>query len=326
MTLLNLPEIQKKIDQLFTSENFRKEPIELYNPIDYTLKLGGKRIRPAMLLAACQMFGGDIERAYNAAIGIEVVHNFTLLHDDLMDRSPLRRGLPTVYTKWDENTAILSGDAMLILAYQYLTKDPHDNIHAIINTFNDMACEVMKGQQYDLNFEHRSDVSAEEYLDMIHLKTAALFIGALRIGGLIAHANAQDLDYLETFGHHLGLAFQIQDDMLDTFGDEAKFGKKPGQDIRDNKKTILLITALKQCTQSQQQELASWLQFSPADSDEKVHAVREIYNQLDIPRQMNQLIAHHYQMAQTALRQIEIAQSNKASMQQLMEQLLHRNK
>ena len=316
-------QLQETVARLFQSENFLQQPAELYAPIDYTLKLGGKRIRPVMLLAACQLFGGDIEKAYDSAVGIEVFHNFTLLHDDLMDHSPLRRGFETVYRKWDENTAILSGDAMLILAYQYLCRKPSSRLNDIISTFNNMANEVMMGQQYDMNFESRDNVSVEEYLDMIYLKTAALFNGALRIGALIADADESQLLPLYSFGRHLGLAFQIQDDVLDTFGNVTTFGKKPGQDIRDNKKTMLLITALHKASRSQLDELQHWM--AAPESDEKVDAVRAIYNSLHIAEDMEQHIAHHYQQASQALESIIAPESNKQPMQALMQHLLHRS-
>ena len=319
----DLKQLQETVRQLFHTEQFLHEPAELYAPIDYTLQLGGKRIRPVMLLAACQLFGGDISRAYDSAVGIEVFHNFTLLHDDLMDHSPLRRGFETVYRKWDENTAILSGDAMLIMAYQYLCRQPSANLHAIIDTFNHMADEVMKGQQYDMNFEHRDDVTVDEYLDMIYLKTAALFNGALRIGALIAGADKSQLGPLADYGRNMGLAFQIQDDLLDTFGNETTFGKKPGQDIRDNKKTMLLITAMHKADASQRAALQHWIDCP--DSDEKVEAVRAIYNSLAIADEMEQHIARHYQQASQALSQIHASDDCKQPMQELMQYLLHRS-
>lgn len=319
----SFPQLQETVARLFQSENFLQQPAELYAPIDYTLQLGGKRIRPVMLLASCQLFNGDIAKAYDSAVGIEVFHNFTLLHDDLMDHSPLRRGVETVYRKWDENTAILSGDAMLIMAYQYLCRKPSNRLHDIISTFNNMANEVMMGQQYDMNFESRDDVTVEEYLDMIYLKTAALFNGALRIGALIADAEESQLLPLHTFGRHLGLAFQIQDDLLDTFGNVTTFGKKPGQDIRDNKKTMLLITALHKASPSQLDELQHWM--AAPESDEKVEAVRAIYNSLHIAEDMEQHIASHYQQASQALESINTPDANKQPMKDLMQHLLHRS-
>lgn len=319
-TLLN------KVQEIFSQEEFIREPRELYEPIDYTLRLGGKRIRPVMLLAANQMFGGDISQVYNAAIGIETFHNFTLLHDDLMDKSPLRRGKPTVYCKWDENTAILSGDTMFALAWQYFLKQPHARLQEILQCFNQTAIEVCEGQQYDMNFESRDDISIEDYMMMIRLKTAVLLAGALKIGALYADAPLEDIDNLYNFGIHLGLAFQLQDDLLDGYGDVAVFGKQTGQDIRDNKKTYLYLRALQLATPAQQKELRSHFASTPENSDAKVAAVLEIYQHIGLRAHIEEAIQKEFALAQESLRKVNVPEEKKQPLHQLMEALLGRKK
>ena len=319
-TLLN------KVQEIFSQEEFIRQPKELYEPIDYTLRLGGKRIRPVMLLAANQMFGGNIVQVYNAAIGIETFHNFTLLHDDLMDKSPLRRGKPTVYCKWDENTAILSGDTMFAMAWQYFLKQPHARLQEILQCFNQTAIEVCEGQQYDMNFESRDDISIEDYMMMIRLKTAVLLAGALKIGALYANAPLEDIDNLYSFGIHLGLAFQLQDDLLDGYGDVAVFGKQTGQDIRDNKKTYLYLRALQLATPDQQKELRKHFASTPENSDAKVAAVLGIYQSIGLRSHIEEAIQKEFALAQENLQKVNVAEEKKQSLRQLMETLLGRKK
>lgn len=319
-TLLN------KVQEIFSQEEFIRQPKELYEPIDYTLRLGGKRIRPVMLLAANQMFGGNIAQVYNAAIGIETFHNFTLLHDDLMDKSPLRRGKPTVYCKWDENTAILSGDTMFAMAWQYFLKQPHARLQEILQCFNQTAIEVCEGQQYDMNFESRDDISIEDYMMMIRLKTAVLLAGALKIGALYANAPLEDIDNLYNFGIHLGLAFQLQDDLLDGYGDVAVFGKQTGQDIRDNKKTYLYLRALQLATPDQQKELRKHFASTPENSDTKVAAVLGIYQSIGLRSHIEEAIQKEFALAQENLQKVNVAEEKKQPLRQLMEALLGRKK
>lgn len=319
-TLLN------KVQEIFSQEEFIRQPKELYEPIDYTLRLGGKRIRPVMLLAANQMFGGNIAQVYNAAIGIETFHNFTLLHDDLMDKSPLRRGKPTVYCKWDENTAILSGDTMFAMAWQYFLKQPHARLQEILQCFNQTAIEVCEGQQYDMNFESRDDISIEDYMMMIRLKTAVLLAGALKIGALYANAPLEDIDNLYNFGIHLGLAFQLQDDLLDGYGDVAVFGKQTGQDIRDNKKTYLYLRALQLATPDQQKELRKHFASTPENSDAKVAAVLGIYQSIGLRSHIEEAIQKEFALAQENLQKVNAAEEKKQPLRQLMEALLGRKK
>ncbi len=322
--MLTLSEINNKVKEYFAAETFTGIPRQLYEPIDYTLAQGGKRIRPAMLLAATQMFGGDLETARYAAIGIETFHNFTLLHDDLMDQSPMRRGKPTVYRKWDENTAILSGDAMNILAWRYFLRTPHHNLHRILQTFEKTSMEICEGQQYDMNFETQNDVTIEEYMEMIRLKTAVMLGGALKIGALYADAPDNDIELLYDFGIKIGLAFQLRDDLLDVYGDTATFGKQTGTDIRDNKKTFLLLSAIKKASQQQKERLQNLFAVSPNDTTAKVNEVIDIYNALNIRHDVEKAINNLHNEALSKLGLIAQPESDKAPLYELTKQLLNR--
>ena len=318
-----------EVQRLFDEEQFLAEPRELYEPIDYTLRLGGKRIRPTLLLAATALFGGDPRQAYGAALGIETFHNFTLLHDDLMDRSPLRRGQPTVYRKWDENTAILSGDTMYALAWRYFLRQPSPRLHEILQCFCETAIEVCEGQQKDMNFERMTldEVSLDAYRDMIRQKTAVLLAGALKIGALYAGAPAEEVERLFSFGIHLGLAFQIQDDLLDGYGDTAVFGKKTGQDIRDNKKTYLPLLAVKNCTPAQAGELRSLFAAKDnMDEEEKVRRVMALYETLGLKAAVEASIATEFEAAKQALDDIHADDATKAPLRELMSTLVGRKK
>ena len=314
------------INQIFAAEQFVREPLRLYQPIDYTLRLGGKRIRPYMLLAANRMFGGIDDTVRHAAIDIEVFHNFTLLHDDLMDRSPLRRGQPTVYRKWGDNTAILSGDTMFALAWQYFLVQPHHRLQEILQCFNQTAIEVCEGQQYDMDFETRADTTLDDYMMMIRLKTAVLLAGALKIGALYANAPDDDIDHLYQFGIHLGLAFQLQDDLLDSYGDTATFGKQTGQDIRDNKKTYLILKAMQLAEPTLRNELLTLFASSPDNSDAKVTRVLAIYQQLGIRPCVENAIQDQFALASQHLDAVHVPDTLKAPLRQLMDTLLDRKK
>ncbi|MBQ6726996.1 MAG: polyprenyl synthetase family protein [Bacteroidales bacterium] len=318
-------EIQDTVKELFEKESFIQQPKELYEPIDYTLALGGKRLRPTLLLASCDMFGGDISQASSAAVGIEVFHNFTLLHDDLMDKSPLRRGKKTVYRRWNENTAILSGDTMFALAYRYFLRQWHPNMEAILKTFTKTAIGVCDGQQYDMNFETQSDVSISDYMKMIELKTAILLAGAMKIGALYADASEKDIDTLYRAGISIGLAFQLQDDLLDAYGDVAVFGKQTGTDIKDNKKTFLYLQALQDADNTQQQTLRQLFDTTPDNADEKIKTVIGIYNQLNIKQKVEQEIDHLFDDGLKLINAISIAEERKTTLKQIINQLLGRN-
>ncbi|MCQ2277944.1 MAG: polyprenyl synthetase family protein [Bacteroidales bacterium] len=319
-------ELLTKVKDLFEKENFVFEPRGLYDPIDYTLSLGGKRIRPVLLMAANEMFGGKAEEVAHAALGIETFHNFTLLHDDLMDRSPIRRGMPTVFRKWNDNTAILSGDTMFALAWRYFLRQPHANLQSILNTFNETAIEVCEGQQFDMDFETRSDVTISEYIEMIRLKTAVLLAGALKIGALYANAPAADIEHLYQFGIHAGLAFQLQDDWLDSFGDTATFGKQTGTDIKDNKKTYLFLKALEQSNPEQHNQLTLLFSNNPEDADSKVKEVLSIYEKLNIRTLTEQAIEEEFHLAEESLKAIQLPEERKSTLYEISRSLLGRDK
>lgn len=325
----NIKYFLDRVEQLFSEENFMGTPEELYAPIDYTLRLGGKRIRPTLLLAANALFGGKEDEALGAALGIETFHNFTLLHDDLMDRSPLRRGQPTVYVKWDENTAVLSGDTMYALAWRYMLRTPDAELRGVLACFNETAIEVCEGQQKDMNFERCGidEVSIGDYLDMIRQKTAVLLAGALKIGALIAGAPAGEVERLYHFGIHLGLAFQLQDDLLDGYGDTAVFGKKTGQDIRDNKKTYLPLRALELCDAAQAAELRALFSDKACDDEEaKVRRALAIYETVGLRAEVEKAIADEFTLAQESLSAIRVDEVLKTPLRELMETLVGRKK
>ncbi len=318
-----------RVAEIFAKEQFVFEPHELYEPIDYTLRLGGKRIRPTLLLAANGLFGGNEEQVRDAALGIETFHNFTLLHDDLMDRSPLRRGQPTVYTKWGDNAAILSGDTMFALAWRYFLRQPSPRLQEILQCFNETAIEVCEGQQKDMNFENMTldQVSLADYMDMIRQKTAVLLAGALKIGALYAGAPQSETTKLYDFGIHTGLAFQIQDDLLDGYGDTAVFGKKTGQDIRDNKKSYLPLAALKLGSAEQKKELAALFSAKDnMDEDKKVRRVLELYNTIGLRATLEKAIDEEFRKAKEKLDAINVAETLKKPLREMMETLNGRKK
>lgn len=271
------------INQAIAGLNWTREPQGLYDPIAYTLESGGKRLRPTLALIAASLYGQE-EKALPAALALEIFHNFTLLHDDVMDQAPIRRGRPTVHVRWDDNTAILSGDQMMIEAYKMLEGVDAQHLPHVLHLFSKMATEICEGQQYDMEFETRNDVSIPEYIEMIRLKTSVLLGAALEIGAYIADAPEADRQALETFGTHLGLAFQIQDDILDVYGDEATFGKAIGGDILNNKKSLVLLTTLQQANPDQRARLEQWLSAKEYVPAEKIRAVTAIYDEIGVRR------------------------------------------
>lgn len=301
-------------------------PENLYDPIRYSLAAGGKRLRPVFALLACNLFKDAVEAAINPAIAIEIFHNFTLLHDDIMDKSELRRNQPTVHIKWNENVAILSGDAMLIKAYEYLVRSPEQLLPDIITEFNKVALEVCEGQQLDMDFEMRDDVSVEQYLQMIGLKTAALIAGSLKIGAICGETTNENVINLYEFGHNIGVAFQLQDDLLDVFADPKVFGKSSGNDILSNKKTFLLLTAMKNAAGELLTEINQWLSRSEFDKTEKVNAFIEIYNKLNIKQLTEDEIEKYYQKAMRYLETITVATERKKVIKEFVVMLMGRNK
>ena len=298
-------DIHALINRHFESIGWDMEPHNLYDPIAYTLEAGGKRIRPTLVLMACRLFGGDVEKALMPATAIEVFHNFTLLHDDVMDNADTRRKRMTVHKKWDMNTAILSGDAMMIKAYQFLEDVPEKKLPAALALFSRTALEVCEGQQYDMDFERRDDVTLEEYFKMIRLKTAVLLAGSLKLGAILADAPDDEADALYDFGIAIGIAFQLRDDYLDVYGDERTFGKKIGGDILCGKRTFLLINALKNGSVSQKLTIAQLLKNSSIPAEEKIAAVTAIYDNLNMPAVCTAAMEEYYNKAMDALARIK---------------------
>ena len=312
-----ISELNQNIKDIYKS----REPINLYQPIEYSLSVGGKRIRPVLCLMACNMFSDDISEAIKPAIGLEIFHNFTLLHDDIMDKADVRRNQPTVHKKWDENTAILSGDAMMIEAYQYFLDLEPSVLSKSLKVFNPTALEVCEGQQYDMDFEQRLDVREEEYIEMIRLKTAVLLAGALKIGAIIGGASDTDANKIYDFGINMGLAFQLQDDLLDTFGDIATFGKRIGGDIVENKKTFLLINALEKAPE----KLNALIDNTSISEAEKINQVTAIYKDLLIDELCQDKINEYYQKALKLLNEISVKQEKKELLLNFLNKLKARN-
>lgn len=304
--------------------NWPSKPEGLYEPIIYTMKLGGKRLRPALTLLACDMFSGNIDDAVKPALGIEVFHNFTLLHDDIMDKALMRRGQPTVHIKWSPNHAILSGDLMQIYAYKLISETPASCLKEVIGLFSTTAKEVCEGQQYDMNFELIDEVTPEDYIMMIRLKTAVILGSALKIGAIIAGAKAQDCELIYDFGINLGLAFQLKDDLLDVYGDENTFGKKIGGDILCNKKTYLLIQAKKKAQTEIKDELEFWLKTKTVNSSDKIFAVTAIYNQLGVRKICEDAMFFYFEKAIAAIDAIDVDSDKKQELRKLAEKLMYR--
>ena len=322
--MYSLNELHGKIAVAFTKQSFIGTPSELYEPIGYTLSQGGKRLRPLLVLLGCDLFDGDIEKAINPAIGIEIFHNFTLLHDDIMDKAPIRRGLETVYKKWNTNIAILSGDAMFITAYKYLTKADVNLLPELLKLFNKTAIEVCEGQQFDMNFETLKDVSIDDYLGMIRLKTAVLLGCSLKTGAIIAGASEEDLNNIYDFGVNIGIAFQLKDDLLDVYSDVEKFGKVTGGDIVTNKKTFLYLKAFELAKAERLSHLEKFFSLDEADSDIKINGVKAIYNELEIEAITIAEMQSYYDKALYNLNQINVPEERKKNLLSFAGQLMKR--
>ncbi|WP_430746780.1 polyprenyl synthetase family protein [Bacteroides gallinaceum] len=305
---------------------YMRDPKGLYEPIEYVLAIGGKRIRPLLLLLAYNLYKEDVEAVFSQAAALETYHNFTLLHDDLMDKADKRRGKPTVHKRWNENTAILSGDAMIILAYQFLMKDcPTQYVKPVMEVFSQTALEVCEGQQWDMEFEHRNDVSVDEYIEMIRLKTSVLLAGSLKIGAILGGASEEDARKLYDFGIQIGLAFQLQDDYLDVYGDPKVFGKNIGGDILCNKKTFMLITAFEQADAGTRTELMHWITTGDYMPEQKIAAVTAIYNKEKIGELCQKKIEDYYGQGMRLLEQVQVPQENKRHLLDFVVGLMHRN-
>jgi len=312
------------IDEEIQKRPFNKEPQQLYQPLNYTLGLGGKRIRPALLLLANDLFGGKQALAIDAAIAIEIFHNFTLIHDDIMDNAPIRRGHPTVFKKWNVNTAILSGDVMLVESYKLISTCESVVLPEVLKTFNKMAAEVCEGQQYDMNFETQQNITIDDYLKMIELKTAVLLGASLRIGALIAKASVTDVNHIYAFGQNIGIAFQLMDDLLDVYGNPEKFGKQVGGDIISNKKTYLLLKAKELAKNELKKELEFCLSSKTLSPENKVNRVKAIYSQLKIKELTMNEMNHFYNTAIAHLDSIEVPNDKKLVFEQFAKGLMQR--
>lgn len=310
------------IQGVFAQENFST----LYDPARYILSLGGKRLRPLLTLMGNDLFGGVPNKAVNAALAIEIFHNFSLLHDDLMDRADLRRGQPTVHIKWNSNNAILSGDAMVIESYRYIAKVSPTLLPVVLDLFTTTAMEICQGQQLDMDFEKRMDVSEAEYIEMIRLKTAVLIGCSLKTGALIAGANPLDANSLYEYGINIGLAFQLKDDLLDVYGDTKTFGKKIGGDILCNKKTYLLIKALKKSGEEQKKTLLQWLSAVDYDPEEKIKYVKNIYDELNLKVITGNLIEKYYLASLDCLTSIRVSEDRKKDLIEFSENLMYRER
>jgi geranylgeranyl diphosphate synthase type II len=323
---LNLTAYQQEFLQYLAAKNWVREPKNLYEPIDYILQLSGKRIRPVLTLMASDVLSGDFTKALPAALAVEVFHNFTLVHDDIMDDAPLRRGKKTVHEKWDINTGILSGDAMLILAYQFFENYEPAIFQKLAKLFSKTALEVCDGQQLDIDFETRNDVTIEEYINMIRLKTSVLVAAALKMGAIVAQASDEDADLFYEYGLNLGLAFQLQDDYLDTFGDPETFGKQVGGDIIENKKTYLYLKALELANEEDQQKLLFFYRQKLEDNSIKIDEVKRIFERYDIPLLIQTLVKEYTASAFESLEKMKITSEGKEKLRAFGAYLMSRNK
>ena len=312
--------VQDEIEQT----SYNGHPSELYEPMNYMIQLGGKRLRPVTTLLSTQLFSGDIKKAIPAAKAIEVFHNFTLIHDDIMDKAPLRRGKETVHEKWNNNIAILSGDTLLIEVYNHFLEGKYENLSSILKVFNQTAIQVCEGQQLDMNFETRQDVTIEEYINMIRLKTSVLVGGAFQIGALVANAKESESDLIYEFGVNLGIAFQLQDDYLDAFGNPKTFGKQVGGDIIANKKTFLYITAMNNASPLQAKELESLSSITPKDPQEKIAAVKRIFVNTGADEALQREIEFYTEKANTVLSSVKMEETNKATLREFGQWLVRR--
>lgn len=322
--MLTITELTEKINRHLTELQFTRQPQGLYDPVAYVLSLGGKRIRPLLMLMAYNLYREDVERIFPQATGIEVYHNYTLLHDDLMDKADRRRGKPTVHKVWNENTAILSGDAMLVLAYQFMAQCPAEKLKEVMDLFSLTALEICEGQQMDMDFETRKDVTEAEYIEMIRLKTSVLLSCSLKMGALLAGASDDDAQHLYDFGIRLGLAFQLKDDLLDVYGNPEVFGKNIGGDILCNKKTYLLIKAFELAEPAQRQALEKWMDADTHAPEEKISAVTALYDEIGVKARCEALMETYADQARASLEAVSVSAQRKAELTALMEKLMHR--
>ncbi len=321
-----LEELQKMAIGIIERQTYTREPATLYAPIDYGMRQGGKRIRPLLCLIANQLCGGDLEKAVPAAVAVEMLHNFTLLHDDIMDASPLRRGAPTVYKKYNTNKAILSGDTMFACAYNYLLQCEKDKIADLVAILTQGSIEVCEGQAYDMDFETRNDVALGEYIEMIRLKTGVLLSTALKLGAVTAGADTETLSLLDTFGHNIGIAFQIQDDIFDCWSDLEVFGKQCGTDIADKKKTFLYLKAVEMANEPLKSELKDLYCSDTIERNEKIMKVTAIYEELNVRDIARKAMEEYNKTALLALEKVNASDNGKKVLEEFANKLMNRNK
>lgn len=324
--MYSIDQLREIVSKELQKQEYVEKPYSLFEPIQYILEDGGKRLRPVLALMAYNLYRDDIEKAIKSAIGIEIFHNYTLLHDDVMDDAELRRGRQTVHKKWNSNVAILSGDAAAITAYKYVESCEDCYLRQVIDGFNQVAMDVCKGQQYDMEFETRDDVTEEEYLHMIYLKTSVLIAGSMRHGALIAGAPEHEYKALYDFGGYLGLVFQLQDDYLDVYGNTEEFGKKIGGDILCNKKTYMLIKAFELAEESDRASLREWLAKKDFDPREKVRAVTEIYNRAGVKEAVMKIVDDYMEKSRLALEKIDVPEDRKMYFRDMIEYIGDRKK
>ena len=314
-----------KVNAHIETLDYAHEPMNLYEPVKYILSLGGKRIRPAMMLMAYNMYRNDVEKILDPALALEIYHNFTLLHDDLMDHADVRRGKPTVHKRWDANTAILSGDVMITLADVYMSRVDDTHFREVMATFHKTSIEIAEGQQYDMDFETRTDVTEAEYIEMIRLKTSVLLACALKIGAILGGASKEDAQHLYRLGECIGLAFQLRDDYLDVYGDPKVFGKKIGGDILCNKKTYLYINALRLADKEHRAVLDYWATATNINPEEKIAAVTDVYNKVGLPAMSRAIEEHYYSLAKAELEALSVSAEQKEVLRQFMAMLMERD-
>lgn len=319
-----LKDFTSQINRYIDAIKLVKDPKELYLPVDYCLGNGGKRVRPLMALLAADLFDGNMEEVIGPAVGMEIFHNFTLMHDDIMDEAPLRRGKPSVFKKWNSNTAILSGDVMFAMAIQHIARSPEKHLKTILDLFNTTVIEVCEGQQYDMNFETLDKVTEEEYINMIRLKTAVLPAACLKTGAIISGASTSEADLLYKFGENVGIAFQIMDDWLDIFGDEESFGKKTGGDIVANKKTWLYIKAFELADESQLRDLRNAFTNRIYNPEEKISIVKNVYLQLKLNELALNKMEEFNKKAFSHLDKVNVPENKKKDLKDLADNLIHR--
>jgi len=322
--LYNADDILNKVNEAVEALSYDRQPASLYAPVKYVLSMGGKRIRPVLMLLGYNLYKEDPNDIMMQALGLETYHNYTLLHDDLMDNADIRRGHETVHKRWDANTAILSGDSMLVLAYQRMLQCDATYMPQIMELFTETALEIGEGQQYDMDFETRTDVTEDEYIEMIRLKTSVLLACALKIGAILGDATPQDADLLYRFGEQIGLAFQLQDDLLDVYGDAKVFGKAIGGDILSNKKTYMLINAMNRASDSQRKELMKWIEATDFNRAEKIAAVTRIYDEIGIRQLCEEKIRFYFECGKQLLERVSVESTRKKELRLYIAEMMNR--